>query len=1226
MADDAAAPAPAAAPLTPTRVALPAALPAPAIPPDTPPDMAPIASRFAAFSVKPYRAGILNKANVQAPDGRLFPRHDWTPWYVEHIGPLLMFWPSPTSADPDAIAATKAATAPNFINIADADVQLVPDQTAFALNTAGCNLYHLQAADSDDLAQWVASIRLACFEFAKLHEQYTAALLVRPPFRAPAALALIGSDKFSAAVQVRYSGCAEWRKLWCVVYPADQPPPPPSSSRTSILKRKSLALSASSSLASLAEPGPQIILYDSKKLKRAVLTLTNIYQAYAVYPERPHLINLSMLGKLEGTVADHDPNPNAPVTHPAFCLVMTSAPDDLAAFLVATCAAFRLYDVAPARSMGGVPVPPNLRVAPTADETNLFLTSEDTQGLDLASNHLQAKALLERTLGAKLAGNHAPKTPPEVPPTPRSAGAGKGRAEKVASVAVAAGGAAAALGKAGKMKGKQLPPPPASSDDEGGSESESASASETGSETGSDEETGSEEVSGSEEQTGSEEESGSDSESEVEHTTDDHGVTTGTDHSGSEHETGTDSDEEESDAESDVSDAHVKPRKNKTKALDSVTRGVGKLSVHDESHDETTGSEDESGSDEHSGSNDDEHSGSDSGSGSGSDDDDDDATTTSGSDVTDSDDHDTTSSEESTDSDASDSDSDVSDGPITNGAARGAGPMPQFDPNAVDFMAGLNANRYAASVATSDSGKPPVPEFAPNSLLSNPHAAGTNKSGPGADEPLVPAFVQFGGLLAKPKATLLQQHQEVQKRQQYYAQLQEHHQQQQLEQAVQREQQYSVMARPRGPLLSVAPRQDAAANAAGLLSVVSSREKTRQQQKYAYSGFASGSGVAELVERGAGTGKQIALDFERDRDRQMALESRQLAKEMAEERQRLEEMMAVQRLQQQQAQLQQQQQQAQQQAAQAQAQAQAAQQQQMGMWGASPAGASPHTMSMYGAPAGMTAMGAMGGMGGMGMMQGGMQAGMQGMPGMAAMNRGMATPGMTAMNPYAGMMGHPASMMGPSVPPQATVTALSSDSDASSGSDEDDDDSDASGTGSEGTGSDSDATGSESGSGSETGTDDEDASASGSGSGTESEEEESEEEEAPAPVVVAKGKAKAKSKDRSLPSPTAAATPMGMMAAPGYYPMAGGFNPALYQQQMQQMQQMQMMQQMYAGMAGMAAGAQGAAPGQAQQAGAWPGMPYGMMPMMPMMPMMQAPAQQPAAAAKGKSKGKKSKK
>ncbi|KNE64670.1 hypothetical protein AMAG_10024 [Allomyces macrogynus ATCC 38327] len=1211
MSDDGAAPVP-AAPLAPARVALPAALPAPAIPPDTPPDMAPIASRFAAFSVKPYRAGILNKANVQAPDGRLFPRHDWTPWYVEHIGPLLMFWPAPSSADPDVISALQSRNRAQIHQHCRRPTgSLSSTRRAFALNTAGCNLYHLQAADNDDLAQWIASIRLACFEFAKLHEQYTAALLVRPPFRAPAALALIGSDKFAAAVQVRYSGCAEWRKLWCVVYPADQPPPPPQSSRTSILKRKSLALSASSSLASLAEPGPQIILYDSKKLKRAVLTLTNIYQAYAVYPERPHLINLSMLGKLEGTVTDHDPNPNSPITHPAFCLVMTSAPDDLAAFLVATCAAFRLYDVAPARSMGGVPVPPNLRVAPTADETSLFLTSEDTQGLDLAANHLQAKALLERTLAAKLAGANAPpKTPPEVPPTPRSAG-GKSRAEKVASVAVAAGGAAAAMaGKAGgKGKGKQLPPPPASSDDESGSRSDSAS--ESGSETGSNVETGSEEASGSEEETGSESESGSEDESEVEHTTtDDHGVTTGTDHSGSEAETTDSEEEEESDAESDVSDAaHVKPRKYKTKDLDSVTRGVGKIRE----------------SDEHSGS-DDEHTGSDSESGSGSGSDDDDATTTSGSDVTDSDDHDTTSSEESTDSDASDSESDVSDGPITNGASRG-GPMPQFDPNAVDFMAGLNANRYAASVATSDSGKPPVPEFAPNSLLSNPHAAGTNKSGPGADEPLVPAFVQFGGLLAKPKATLLQQHQEVQKRQQYYAQLQEHHQQQQLEQAVQREQQYSVMARPRGPLLSVAPRQDAAANAAGLLSVVSSREKTRQQQKYAYSGFASGSGVAELVERGAGTGKQIALDFERDRDRQMALESRQLAKEMAEERQRLEEMMAVQRLQQQQAQLQQQQQQQQQQAQQ---QAAQAQQQQMGMWGASPASASPHTMSMYGAPAGMGAMGAMGGMGGMGMMQGGMQGmqgGMQGMPGMAAMNRGMATPSMPAMNPYAGMMGHPAGMMGPSVPPQAAVTALSSDSDASSGSDDDDDDdSDASATGSEGTGSDSDATGSESGTGSETGTDDEDASGSGSGSGTESEEEESEEEKAPAPVVVTKGKGKAKSKDRSLPSPTAATTPMGMMAAPGYYPMAGGFNPALYQQQMQQMQQMQMMQQMYAGMAGMA-GAQGGAPGQPQQAGAWPGMPYGMMPMMPMMPMMQAaPAQQPAAVAKGKSKGKKSKK
>ncbi|KNE62119.1 hypothetical protein AMAG_07366 [Allomyces macrogynus ATCC 38327] len=337
---------------------LPAPVPVPGIPPDTPPDLAAIARRFAVFSVKTYMAGYLLKSNQLLPDGRACPRQDWTAWYVEHVGPILMFWAinedlGDHATDPATIAQLKSSSAPKYINIADADVHVAPGPV-LALNTQGCNLFHLHAATADELAQWTASIRLAAFEFSKLHEQYTAALLVRAPFRAPAALAHSSSstDKFASYVQVRYSGCNDWRKLWCVVQPAGAASTV-TAGRTSMLLKRRSAMPAASASAS-------ILFYESKKAKKPALVMANVYQAYAVYPERPHLINLSMLCKLEGTlVLDPPAPPESPVTNPAFLLIMAAQPSDLASLLVGTCAAFRLYQVgAPKAPVGGIPVPP----------------------------------------------------------------------------------------------------------------------------------------------------------------------------------------------------------------------------------------------------------------------------------------------------------------------------------------------------------------------------------------------------------------------------------------------------------------------------------------------------------------------------------------------------------------------------------------------------------------------------------------------------------------------------------------------------------------------------------------------------------------------------------------------------------------------------------------------------------------------------------------------------
>lgn len=73
---------------------------------------------------------------------------------------------------------------------------------------------------------------------------------------------------------------------------------------------------------------PTITLYTGEKAKdrkRRKYTLTNVTQAFAVYPERPEIIQTSTLFKIEATVQDEEIRPNEHERLPArdgYLLVM----------------------------------------------------------------------------------------------------------------------------------------------------------------------------------------------------------------------------------------------------------------------------------------------------------------------------------------------------------------------------------------------------------------------------------------------------------------------------------------------------------------------------------------------------------------------------------------------------------------------------------------------------------------------------------------------------------------------------------------------------------------------------------------------------------------------------------------------------------------------------------------------------------------------------------------
>jgi CCR4-NOT transcriptional complex subunit CAF120 len=113
-------------------------------------------------------------------------------------------------------------------------------------------------------------------------------------------------------VRVRLAGQTDWKRLWMVVSRGQDHPATPTSDAHSISSKRRISNFFSrdnqSTISSL--PFKSIIaLYPSSKpkdKKKPLLTMSDVTQAFAVYPERPELINRSMLLKLEGLIGEEE--------------------------------------------------------------------------------------------------------------------------------------------------------------------------------------------------------------------------------------------------------------------------------------------------------------------------------------------------------------------------------------------------------------------------------------------------------------------------------------------------------------------------------------------------------------------------------------------------------------------------------------------------------------------------------------------------------------------------------------------------------------------------------------------------------------------------------------------------------------------------------------------------------------------------------------------------------
>lgn len=117
-------------------------------------------------------------------------------------------------------------------------------------------------------------------------------------------------------VRIRVAGQTDWKRMWMVVSagsPSEAPGPPYNDgvhpNTASIARKKRMSSLFSREQSEDLPPRPVLSLYASPKpkdKKKALLTLKDVTQAFAVYPERPELINRSTLMKLEGLLGDEE--------------------------------------------------------------------------------------------------------------------------------------------------------------------------------------------------------------------------------------------------------------------------------------------------------------------------------------------------------------------------------------------------------------------------------------------------------------------------------------------------------------------------------------------------------------------------------------------------------------------------------------------------------------------------------------------------------------------------------------------------------------------------------------------------------------------------------------------------------------------------------------------------------------------------------------------------------
>ena len=240
-------------------------------------------------------------------DGKPAPDQEWYEFYMQLNGTIISLW--------DAEAVDQAAytgdqnVMPQYINVTDAIItktnsQEHPDHfNVLSICTAGSNRYLFEFQNPNVLKRWSAALRIATYERAALQECYTAALVARsraaPNVRRlfSAYHGVLGSKgKYSGWVRARFSWSIKWQRCWVIV--SDTPSSWSAGTGQGIHERLLYKFSNKQSLRG------EVRFYESRRdaKNKPIAILSNVFSAYAVYPEKPFLVDSSTLIKVEGSL------------------------------------------------------------------------------------------------------------------------------------------------------------------------------------------------------------------------------------------------------------------------------------------------------------------------------------------------------------------------------------------------------------------------------------------------------------------------------------------------------------------------------------------------------------------------------------------------------------------------------------------------------------------------------------------------------------------------------------------------------------------------------------------------------------------------------------------------------------------------------------------------------------------------------------------------------------
>lgn len=219
-----------------------------------------------------------------------------------------------------AAAARGAKVPPTYFNITESSLELLnplpppphrpnshPHNYVFSLNTAGSNRLLLSTPTDRELIRWTTGLRLAAWERSRLEEIYTAHL-IKSVLRNEEPMSPLVRGRFEGWVRVRIMGGTEWHRLWLVL--SDPVGASEDASATGSVRRHSLfSLNKHEEVQEPNTGVPMASFYQQPRTSKnrttslPVLTLTNVTQTYAVFPERVEVIVQSNLMKAVGRIS-----------------------------------------------------------------------------------------------------------------------------------------------------------------------------------------------------------------------------------------------------------------------------------------------------------------------------------------------------------------------------------------------------------------------------------------------------------------------------------------------------------------------------------------------------------------------------------------------------------------------------------------------------------------------------------------------------------------------------------------------------------------------------------------------------------------------------------------------------------------------------------------------------------------------------------------------------------